>query len=179
VGTDPTVTRPRVTGVCPGRFSRLRWTTRVFQQLHRPHLLPTRPVLLLSRHPCENRGPVRVRPAIPKVCVLPAIPKVCVLPATHAASARSAGPLRPNERKAPFTAPLASPLDSCLRRNDGGNRPSFVSHRAPARTQEKRTFLMWLGHRPAKLTHAGFSATIFRETGCTRGRGKRISQSTL
>jgi hypothetical protein len=28
-------------------------------------------------------------------------------------------------------APLASPLDSCLRRNDGVNRPSSVSHWAP------------------------------------------------
>jgi hypothetical protein len=92
---------------------------------------PPVPSPLLSRHPCESRGPVRVWPAIPKVCVLPATAKPCVLPATHAASARSAGPLRPNERRACPTAPLASPLDSCLRRNDGGNRPSSVSHRPP------------------------------------------------
>jgi hypothetical protein len=83
---------------------------------------PPLPSPLLSRHPCESRGPVRVWPAIPKVCVFPTTAKPCVLPATHAASVRSAGPLRPNERRAYPTAPFASSLDSCLRRNDGGNR---------------------------------------------------------
>jgi hypothetical protein len=53
------------------------------------------------------------------------VQSACGCVATHAGSARSAESLRPNEPRACPAAPLASSLDSCLRRNDGGNRPVF------------------------------------------------------
>jgi hypothetical protein len=46
--------------------------------------------------------------------------------ATHAASARSAEAFPPNEPKVFSAALPASPLDSCLRRNDGGDRTACL-----------------------------------------------------
>jgi len=72
-----------------------------------------------ARWPLYGETPHTQRPS--------AVQSACGCVATHAVSARSTGPLRPNERGAFFTAPATSPLDSCLRRNDDGNRTASAS----------------------------------------------------